>query len=169
MAGKRCPIRAGRERHDRRGERAAKQSPGMTRRDGPEHAKHCGRLGTHNVRISTGRSCIDTSNQLSRRHRNSTVGCGTYQQPLITANAVRPARPSGGKPVPRAPASLNRARAATRRVPRSRARTESTPDETAATCAAPSRDAPRSGSRASRSRNRNRRPIHRRRARASRA
>ena len=65
--------------------------------------------------------------------------------------------------------SFNHERAATHRVPRWRARTESRPGGTAATCAAPSRDAPRSGSQASRSRNRIRRPIRRTRARANHA
>lgn len=109
-----------------------------------------------------------------RRHSRSTVNRRTYQQAGCFEGrcCCRPARPRFCRrptsPLPLA-AALNRGRATTRRVPRSPARTGSTPRETAATCAAPSRDARRSGSRASRSRNRSRRPRRRTRVRASRA
>lgn len=142
-----------------------KQPPGTTRHDTPGQAKHCGQSAAPDARNSIGRRCIEASSQLSLHHRRSTVNRRTYQQPRNYRErcASPPLEPRT------CAATLNRARATTRRVPRSRARMESRPDGTAATCAAPSRDAPRSGLRANRSRNRSRRPIRRTRAHASRA
>lgn len=96
------------------------------------------------------------------RQLSTTAASQRSRSPCAVPSALQQA--CGGFSAP-----LKRERATTRPLPHSRTRTESTPRETAATSAAPSRGAPRSGSRASRSRNRSRRPIRRTRARASRA
>ncbi|MBN3533574.1 hypothetical protein JYB32_29940 [Burkholderia cenocepacia] len=96
---------------------AARSPPGIRCHGvvGNDSARHAGTRKTPQsshragARNSTGCSRIDSSNQLSRRHRSSTVGRSTYQQSLITADAVRPVRRPNGTPVRRASASLNRA------------------------------------------------------------
>ena len=108
-------------------------------------------------------------NELQHHHRRSTVDRRTYPQPGNHTERCAPSPPTGSNACATYSRGFSRARAATHPARRLRARTESTPGETAATCAAPSRDARRSGSRANRSRNRNHRPIRQTRALASRA
>ena len=144
-------------------------APGSRCARNAEQTKHCGRQ-PHRIReipIDAGARIYPISCHATTVDR--LWFAALIHSPATSTNAVRPPRHPNGTPVPHEPASLNRERAATHRVPRWRARTESRPGGTAATCAAPSRDAPRSGSQASRSRNRNRRPIRRMQARASHA
>lgn len=144
-----------------------------------DRGKHCNtRIGnkrnavmtdrTHRTRRAS-REPAHPCNQLQRHHRRSTVDRRTYPQPGNHRECCAPSPPAGSSARATRYRGFSRARAATHRARRSRVQMESTPGETAATCAAPSRDARRSGSRASRSRTRSRRPIRRTRAHASRA